>query len=325
MTSALLRNGPDHLRSLEVGLRDWMDRHGFETLDQLRGRLSQRSVPDPAAFERANYIKTLASHPAARPAEGPASRVPLERRAISGHGRRQRPRGGRGDPARPADPHPARRPTRPSGPQEAHLPRHACAAASRSGGGCRSGPARCSTPTTGSRGPPGPPASSPLRPLLPGRRRRDGLEAGRPAQRRPRPKPRRGAKRRRAGRRRGHLAAHRPAPALWGALVGHCRRPSQRTHPGGDTPVELRLRLDAAGRIASLAFDRWGDPDNSGDLAGTGSVARSPATAASRGRPSPARAGWGGATARIGGRVCRRHRCPPGAPGSVGRALMDLR
>ena len=40
-----------------------MDRHGYETVDQLRGRLSQRSVPDPAAFERANYIKTLALHP----------------------------------------------------------------------------------------------------------------------------------------------------------------------------------------------------------------------------------------------------------------------
>jgi dihydroorotate dehydrogenase (fumarate) len=76
MTSALLRNGPDHLRSLEVGLRDWMDRRGFGTLDQLRGRLSQRSVPDPAAFERANYIKTLASHPGPSPAEGPARRVP---------------------------------------------------------------------------------------------------------------------------------------------------------------------------------------------------------------------------------------------------------
>jgi dihydroorotate dehydrogenase (fumarate) len=62
MTSALLRNGPDHLRPLEVQLRDWMDRHQLETLDQLRGRLSQRSVPNPAAFERANYIKTLASH-----------------------------------------------------------------------------------------------------------------------------------------------------------------------------------------------------------------------------------------------------------------------
>jgi dihydroorotate dehydrogenase (fumarate) len=63
MTSALLRHGPDHLRRVEVGVGDWMDGHGFETVDQLRGRLSQRSVPDPAAFERANYIRTLASHP----------------------------------------------------------------------------------------------------------------------------------------------------------------------------------------------------------------------------------------------------------------------
>ena len=61
MTSALLANGPDHLRRVELGLRDWMDRHRYGTVDQLRGRLSQRSVPDPAAFERANYIKTLAS------------------------------------------------------------------------------------------------------------------------------------------------------------------------------------------------------------------------------------------------------------------------
>jgi dihydroorotate dehydrogenase (fumarate) len=63
MTSALLRNGPDHLRSLEVRLGDWMDGHRYGTVDQFRGRLSQRSVPDPAAFERANYIKTLASRP----------------------------------------------------------------------------------------------------------------------------------------------------------------------------------------------------------------------------------------------------------------------
>jgi dihydroorotate dehydrogenase (fumarate) len=62
LTSALLRNGPDHLRPLEIQVRDWVDRHGYETLDQLRGRASQRTVPDPAAFERANYIKTLASH-----------------------------------------------------------------------------------------------------------------------------------------------------------------------------------------------------------------------------------------------------------------------
>ena len=64
MTSALLRNGPDHLRPVETRLRDWMDGHRYETIEQLRGQLSQRSVPDPAAFERANYLKTLASHPA---------------------------------------------------------------------------------------------------------------------------------------------------------------------------------------------------------------------------------------------------------------------
>jgi dihydroorotate dehydrogenase (fumarate) len=46
-----------------VGLGEWMDGHGYETVAQLRGRLSQRSVPDPAAFERVNYIKTLASPP----------------------------------------------------------------------------------------------------------------------------------------------------------------------------------------------------------------------------------------------------------------------
>ena len=63
MTSALLRNGPDHLRPVEARLRDWMDRHHYETVEQFRGRASQRSIPDPAAFERASYIKTLASHP----------------------------------------------------------------------------------------------------------------------------------------------------------------------------------------------------------------------------------------------------------------------
>src|SRR5215211_4381765 len=64
MTSALLHNGPDHLRPVEMRLRDWMDAHRYETIDQLRGQLSQRSVPDPGAFERANYIKTLASRTA---------------------------------------------------------------------------------------------------------------------------------------------------------------------------------------------------------------------------------------------------------------------
>jgi dihydroorotate dehydrogenase (fumarate) len=62
MTSALLRHGPNHLSEVEAGLRDWLGRHGHQSVDQVRGRLSQRSVPDPAAFERANYLKVLATH-----------------------------------------------------------------------------------------------------------------------------------------------------------------------------------------------------------------------------------------------------------------------
>jgi dihydroorotate dehydrogenase (fumarate) len=62
MTSALLRNGPDHLTQVEARLAEWLDRHGYESLDQVRGKLSQRSVRDPAAFERANYLRVLAGH-----------------------------------------------------------------------------------------------------------------------------------------------------------------------------------------------------------------------------------------------------------------------
>jgi dihydroorotate dehydrogenase (fumarate) len=63
-------------------VRNWMDRHGFETVGQLRGRLSQRSVPNPAAFERANYIKTLASHAADPPG---SSRVGVVLRPVRGN------------------------------------------------------------------------------------------------------------------------------------------------------------------------------------------------------------------------------------------------
>jgi dihydroorotate dehydrogenase (fumarate) len=63
MTSALLRHGPEHLRVVEAGLRDWLDEHGMQTVGHLRGMRSQRSVRDPAAWERANYITMLSGYP----------------------------------------------------------------------------------------------------------------------------------------------------------------------------------------------------------------------------------------------------------------------
>jgi len=60
MTSALLRHGPEHLRVVEAGLRDWLDERRMESVGHARG---QRSVRDPAAWERANYITMLAGYP----------------------------------------------------------------------------------------------------------------------------------------------------------------------------------------------------------------------------------------------------------------------
>jgi dihydroorotate dehydrogenase (fumarate) len=57
--SALLRHGPRFLYTLVNGLREWLDEHDYESVDQLRGVMSHRRCPDPAAFERANYIRIL--------------------------------------------------------------------------------------------------------------------------------------------------------------------------------------------------------------------------------------------------------------------------
>jgi dihydroorotate dehydrogenase (fumarate) len=59
MTSALLKHGPGHLRTVEEGLRRWMEEHEYESIEKMQGSLSQRSVLEPAAFERANYMKVL--------------------------------------------------------------------------------------------------------------------------------------------------------------------------------------------------------------------------------------------------------------------------
>jgi dihydroorotate dehydrogenase (fumarate) len=60
-TSALLRHGPTHLRTLVDGLAGWMERHRYESVTQMRGAMSQQNVADPEAFERANYVRILQS------------------------------------------------------------------------------------------------------------------------------------------------------------------------------------------------------------------------------------------------------------------------
>jgi dihydroorotate dehydrogenase (fumarate) len=62
MTSALLEHGVNHLKVLEQGLHEWLDAHEYVSVEQMQGSLSQKNVPHPAAFERANYVKVLNSY-----------------------------------------------------------------------------------------------------------------------------------------------------------------------------------------------------------------------------------------------------------------------
>ncbi|MEZ5332284.1 MAG: dihydroorotate dehydrogenase-like protein [Thermoanaerobaculia bacterium] len=59
VVSALLRLGPQRLGELLAGLREWLEEHEYASLSELRGSLSLERCPDPAAYERANYIRLL--------------------------------------------------------------------------------------------------------------------------------------------------------------------------------------------------------------------------------------------------------------------------
>ena len=59
MVSCLLRNGPEHLRTVLEGLEAWMEEHEYESVTQMRGSMSLLRTPNPLAFERANYMHVL--------------------------------------------------------------------------------------------------------------------------------------------------------------------------------------------------------------------------------------------------------------------------
>jgi dihydroorotate dehydrogenase (fumarate) len=61
VASSLLANGPDHVAGLLHDMRAWMDEHEYDSITQMRGSMSQLGVADPAAFERANYVKALST------------------------------------------------------------------------------------------------------------------------------------------------------------------------------------------------------------------------------------------------------------------------
>ncbi len=64
--SALLRHGPQHLAELLRGTEQWLSERDYESVEQAKGSLSQLSSPDPTAFERANYMRSLVTYASSR-------------------------------------------------------------------------------------------------------------------------------------------------------------------------------------------------------------------------------------------------------------------
>jgi dihydroorotate dehydrogenase (fumarate) len=61
IVSGLLRHGPSHVQAMRRGLERWMEWHKMDRLEDARGRASLERTADPAAFERASYIRALQS------------------------------------------------------------------------------------------------------------------------------------------------------------------------------------------------------------------------------------------------------------------------
>jgi len=62
VATSLLQKGPQQLERMLGDLEEWMEEQNFETISEFRGRVSQVSVVDTAAFERVNYIRVLDSY-----------------------------------------------------------------------------------------------------------------------------------------------------------------------------------------------------------------------------------------------------------------------
>ncbi len=59
MFSALIKFGEKHIARVLNDIQKWMEEHEYESIEQMKGSMSHKAVENPAAFERANYMKIL--------------------------------------------------------------------------------------------------------------------------------------------------------------------------------------------------------------------------------------------------------------------------
>ncbi len=62
LVSSLLINGIGHIKTIENQIKEWMERKEYVSITQMQGSMSQKNLPDPSAFERAQYMKALTSY-----------------------------------------------------------------------------------------------------------------------------------------------------------------------------------------------------------------------------------------------------------------------
>jgi dihydroorotate dehydrogenase (fumarate) len=62
LCSALMRHGITHIQRIEMEVAAWLQQHGYSSLRDLKGIMSQQNCPDPSAFERDQYVRGLSSY-----------------------------------------------------------------------------------------------------------------------------------------------------------------------------------------------------------------------------------------------------------------------
>jgi dihydroorotate dehydrogenase (fumarate) len=62
LCSALMRHGIQHIQRIEMEIVAWLEKHGYKSLAEIKGKMSQKNCPDPSAFERAQYVHGLSSY-----------------------------------------------------------------------------------------------------------------------------------------------------------------------------------------------------------------------------------------------------------------------
>jgi len=62
LCSALLRHGVKHITTVENDLKSWLEEHEYASVAQLQGSMSHKHCPDPAGFERAQYMRAVSTY-----------------------------------------------------------------------------------------------------------------------------------------------------------------------------------------------------------------------------------------------------------------------